>query len=125
MADTDKAVNTLPPVTVTVVGTGDGLVQGTVATTPPDQPNIRIKVVPPLMALVARFANLFLTTLVGLVMAGMTPAGGKLLYTNDFAHLLLTCANLSLPIAALGFMKDLVTIFSRLEQKFPLATGSA
>jgi len=100
------------------------LTTGTVATTPDHHPNIVVNVVSPLVAIVVRFLNLFLTTLVGLVVAGMTPAGGKLLYTSDFVHLVALCASLALPGAAIGFGKDLITVFSRLEQKYPLLTGS-
>ncbi len=124
MADEKVVTIPTPPVVVTVIGTGDGLVDHTKATTPPDQPNLIVRIVPPAIALAARFGNLFLTTFVGLLVAGMTPAGGKLLYTSDFAHLALTCANLSVPIAVLGFAKDLVTVFGKLEGKYPLSTGS-
>jgi hypothetical protein len=76
------------------------------------------------VAIVIRFINTFLVQFVGLVVAGMTPAGGKLLYTGDFVHLVIVCASLSLPGAALGFFKDLVTVFGKLEGKYPLLTGS-
>lgn len=122
-ADDKTVTEIMPPVSVTVVGTGDGLVKGTKATTPHDQPNIVVNVVTPLVAIAVRFGYLFLTTLVGLLVAGMTPAGGKLLYTSDFYHLLLTCANLSLPVAGLGFLKDLVTVLGKLEGKYPLLSG--
>ncbi len=124
-------VPAIPPVEVTVIGTPSTsgvppapLTTGTIATTPDHQPNIVVNVVSPLVAILVRFLNLYLTTLVGLVAAGMTPAGGKLLYTSDFVHLVLLCASLALPGAAVGFFKDLVTVFSRLEQAYPLLTGS-
>ena len=124
MTDDVKTVTEImPPVSVTVVGTGDGLVQGAKATTPHDQPNIVVNVVQPIVAIAVRFAYLFGTTLVGLLVAGMTPAGGKLLYTGDFVQLLVTCANLSLPVAGLGFCKDLVTVLGKLEGKYPLLSG--
>lgn len=123
-------VETAPiePVTVTVIGgTGDGgapLTTGTVGTTPDHQPNFVALVVTPLAAILIRFVNQFLTTLVGLVAAGMTPAGGKLLYTSDFVHLVMTCATLSIAGAGLGLLKDCLTIFSKLEKDHPLLTGS-
>jgi hypothetical protein len=126
----DKMTTSAPvePVHTTVIGVGNAsqefLPSGTIATTPgAAQPNLIINVITPLVAILVRFGNLFGTTLVGLLVAAMTPAGGKLLYTHDFWSMLLTCANLSLPVAALGFIKDLVTIFGRLENKFPLLTG--
>ena len=123
MSDEKTVTEVMPPVSVTVIGTGDGLVKGAKATTPPDQPNIVVNVVKPVVAISVRFGYLFLTTLVGLLVAGMTPAGGKLLYTTDFAHMLATCANLSLPVAGLGFLKDVITILGKLEGKYPLLTG--
>lgn len=115
------------PVAVTIIGTGDGgtpLTTGTVATTPDHQPNLIAVVVTPLRAIVVRFANQFFTTLVGLVGAGMTPAGGRLLHATDFYHLVMICASLSVAGAGFGLIKDLVTIFGRLENKYPLLTGS-
>ena len=128
MAD-DKTTESRPvePINVTVIGTGDGsklppLLEA--KTSGAHQPDFIVSVVPPIAAISIRFVNLFLTTFVGLVVASMTPAGGKLLYTSDFYHLAVTCASLAVPGAALGFFKDLVTVFGKLEQKFPLATGS-
>lgn len=123
------ATEPIPPVQVAIIGTGTGdggapLRTGTVAVTPDHQPNLVTTIVPPLVAILVRFVNLFLTTLVGLVMASMTPAGGKVLYTSDFVHLVMLCASLALPAAAVGFFKDLITVFGRLEGKYPLATGS-
>jgi hypothetical protein len=118
----------VPPVQTTVVGIGTASPQflptGTVATTPgAAQPNIIINVVGPLIALTSRFLNLFGVTFLGLITAAYSPAGGKLLYTGDFFHMVVTCANLSLPVATLGLVKNLVTIFAQLEQKYPLLTG--
>lgn len=123
--DPAKTISTAtPPVTLAVIGLGDGLVNCTTAKTPPDQPNIVIQVVTPAVAILVRAGNVFGVSLIGLLTAAMTPAGSKLLYTSDFYHLLLTCANLSIPIAALGLIKDATTVFSGLEKKFPLASGS-
>lgn len=119
-----------PVVPVTIIGTGDGtlpvsgmssLTDGTPAVTPDHQPNLVIKVVTPAMAILVRFLNGYLTVMVGLVAAGMT---SNLIPAVDFYHLLLACAKLSLAGPALGALKDCVTIFGRLEQKFPLMTGS-
>ena len=118
---------TVEPIQVAVVGTGDGskLPSGTEAVTQgAHDPNIIVNVVQPFVAIVVRFANLYGTVLIGLVTAGMTPVGGKLLYTSDFYHLVLTCGSLAFPAAALGLLKDLVTVFGKLEGKYPLITGS-
>lgn len=129
MLPTDKTTEsrTVEPVQVAVIGTGDGrrLASGTEAITDgAHEPNIVVTVVQPIAAITIRFVNVFLVQLVGLLIAGMTPAGAKLLYTTDFFHLLLTCASLAVPGAALGFFKDLVTVFGKLEQKYPLLTGN-
>ncbi len=123
MTEEKTVTEVMAPVSVTVIGTGDGLISGAKAMTPPDQPNLVINVVRPIVAIAVRAAYLFGTTLVGLLVAGMTPEGGRLLYTSDFGHLLLTCVNLSVPVAALGFLKDLTTVFGKLEGKYPLLTG--
>lgn len=116
------------PIQTTVVGVGPAspqfLPSGTVAETPGvNQPDVVVNVVRPIIAIASRFGNLFGVTFIGLLTAAMTPSGGKLLFTGDWAHMLLTCANLSLPVAGLGFFKDLLTIFARLENKYPLLTG--
>lgn len=117
----------IAPIQIAMIGTGDGskLPEKIEADTPdPHQPNVIVTVIQPIVAILIRFANIFGTQFVGLVVAGMTPAGGKLLYTSDFFHLVLVCASLSLPGAAVGFFKDLLTVFGRLEGKYPLLTGS-
>lgn len=115
---------TIPvPHTVTMIGgTGDGgAVSKTVVATPPGHPDLLVTVVSPLMALVIRFVNSYLTILVGLVAAGMT---SDVIPYADFIDLLTRCAGLSIAGAGLGFLKDVVTIFGRLEGKFPLLTGN-
>lgn len=128
MPDAPVKVEPIPPLPVTIIGTGDGGVpptpSGTVIITPDHQANLVLNVVTPIAAILVRFVNTFLTALVGLVTAGITPVGSHLLYTSDFFHLLLTCASLALPGAGLGLIKDCVTIFGKLEGKYPLATGS-
>lgn len=121
-----EAVTEVQPVQVAVIGgtgTGDGgtLQSGTV-TTPGAQPNIVVTIISPLMAILVRFVNNYLTTLVGLVGAGMTPLGNDIL-PREFGALVGICAQLSFAGAAFGSLKDIVTIFGRLEGKYPLLTG--
>jgi len=111
----------MPPVAVTVIGTGDGLVGGTKATTPPDQPNLVVNVVQPVVALLVRFVNVYIGNLVGLLAAGMT---SNAIPASDFGHLVLKCASLAVASAVVLSLKDIVTVFGKLEQKFPLLTGS-
>jgi len=119
-----------PPVSVSIIGgTGDGgpvapITDNTLAITPAHQPNLLIQVVSPAVAIAVRFVNLYLTVLVGLLAAAMTPEGGALLYTSDFTALVVRCASLALPGAAVGLIKDTITVFGRLEGKYPLGTGA-
>ena len=117
----------LAPIAVTVVGTGSGKALdmpgvGLVATTPAEhQPNVLVNVISPVVALSIRFANMYLTILVGLVAAGMT--SDAIPYT-DFASLVWKCAGLSVAGAGLDLGKNLITIFGRLESRYPLLTGN-
>lgn len=115
----------IPPVEVAVIGSpSDGgmpFQTGTVLATPDHQPNVIVTVVTPIVAILIRFLNTYLSSLVGLITAGMAT---NLIPATDFYHLVLKCATLSLAGAGLGLLKDLVTVFGKLEQKYPLATGS-
>lgn len=115
----------VPPVVATVIGTGDGsrLPSGTVAETPGSaQPNVVVKVIPPLLALFIRFANAYLTTLVGLITAGLV--GKDVIQAQDFWHLLIVCAKLSLAGPCVDAFKNIITMLGRLEGKYPLLTGN-
>lgn len=115
------------PVTI-IAGTGDGgvpLSPGTIGVTADHHPNIVIaNVVAPATAILIRFVNLYLTTVLGLMGAALTPAGSHILPAHDFVQLVWTCASLALGTAGLGLGKDCVTILGKLEQKHPLLTGS-
>lgn len=123
MTDEFKSTMTpIEPVAVTVIGTGDGgLKTGTTAITPGKQPNLLVTAISPAVAILIRFVNAYLTILVGLVAAGMT---SDVIPAEDFAHLVLACAKLSIAGAGLGLLKDCLTIFGNLEKKFPLLSGS-
>ncbi len=119
----------LQPVKVTVIGTGPvtggpaPMQTGTVATTAAEhQPNLLVTVISPVAALGIRFGYAYMTTLVGLVGAGL--ASTEAIPHTDFINLVLKCAGLSLAGPAVSLGKDMITIFSRLEQKFPLLTGN-
>lgn len=102
------------PIVATMVGTGDG---SRTIQTPAGQPDIIVNVIGPALGLSVRFANIYVTTIVGLLGAGMTT---DVIPATDFKDLLWKCATLSVSAASLDFLKNLVTIFGRLEQKFPL-----
>ena len=104
------------PIVTTLVstsGTGNG---GTIET-PPGHPDITVTFIGPALGLTVRFANIYVTTIVGLLGAGMTT---DVIPAADFRELLVKCATLAVSAAALDFLKNLVTIFGRLEQKYPL-----
>lgn len=132
---TDDPMNPAPVVPVAMIGgpgTGDGrmpegmkpLTTGTLAETPAGKPDLLVRIVSPIAAIAVRFVNAYLTTLVGLVTAAMTPLGQNILPASDFGELVMKCASLSVAGAAVGFAKDVLTIFAKLERKYPLLTGS-
>lgn len=109
---------------VTIIGTGDGfspLTSGTVASTPDHLPNLVLNVVTPVVAIAVRAINTYLTLLVGVLTAGMT---SNLLPYHEFYPLLIFSAKLAVSGAIVGTLKDVVTVFGKLEGKFPLLTGS-
>jgi hypothetical protein len=112
------------PVNVTVIGTGDGgtpLRTGTTGVTPDHQPNLAVNVISPVVAIGVRFINTFLTTLLGILTGALAT---NVITASDFAHLIYKCAGLAVAGSVIGLIKDTVTIFSRLEQRFPLGSGS-
>jgi hypothetical protein len=115
----------ITPVTVTMVGTGAGngnpIPSGTTLVTPDHQPNVIVKVVQPIVAISIRFANTFLTVLLGVLMGAM---GTDVIQADDFLHLVYKCAGLSVAGAGMGLIKDLITVFGNLEKSNPLLTGS-
>lgn len=131
-----SSTSMVPRIPITLIGPGtvqEGERRGSnpmdvgqtiLAVTPDHHPNLVVTFITPAMAIGVRFVNTFLVQFVGLLVAAMTPAGGHVLYTHDFLHAVVLCANLALPGAGLGLAKDLVTVFGRLEGKYPLMTGS-
>lgn len=116
----------IQPLPVTMIGvrtenSGAPITSGQVIVTPAGQPNFVVRVITPLVAISVRFGNAYLTALLGLVTVGLTTDA---LPAQDFVHLVLRCASLSLAGPCVSLAKDLVTILSGLEKKYPLATGS-
>lgn len=111
------------PVTISIVGTGTGdgggvapTPSGTVATVEGTQPNLIINVITPVMAILVRFAKTFLVTFVGMLGAD----GINLVDVGGLGPMVLV--SLSASVVDLG--KNLITVFGRLEGKFPISTGS-
>lgn len=126
---TKTVTNEIPPVTVAMIGTGTGdgggvtsIPNGTILETPDGHPNIQANVVTPVVAILVRFVNVYLTTLVGLLTAG--GLGNEVFGNIDFHSLLVKSAIGALSVAGIAAIKNVVTVFGRLEGKFPLATGS-
>lgn len=122
---------TIPPVEVTVIGGMKDVVPttGTVAhTTNPGAPNLIVTVITPFVAIVVRFAFMFAKSLLGFLTLSMIPAGSNsvmiAIHGMDFYHLILTGAGLSLAPTAYDLVQSLVTILGKLEQKYPVASGS-
>ena len=112
---------------VTAIGTGDGMpMNGTsvVAETPHGTPNVVVEFVRPIVALSVRFGFTFGTILVSMLSVAMTPYGQKLLPITDFTELVKSCAIFALSGASFELIKNIVTIFGKLEAKYPLWTGS-
>jgi hypothetical protein len=127
---TDEKMTESRPVAqiaTTVIDVGDvkHLSSGTIAETPGhSQPNLAVNVIGPTVAIIVRFVSIYLTIFLGLITAALTPHGQNAIPWQDFSHLLVTCATLSLSGSLLDLIKNLVTIFGRLEGKYPLLTGS-
>ncbi len=125
MTDEQKMA-AIPPVVVTMIGdgTGDGgspIITGTVGRTPDHQANLIVQVISPIVAILIRFANAYITTLVGLVTVGLTTDA---LPAADFKALVWRCAGLAIAGPCVSLAKDVITILGGLEKKFPLLTGN-
>ncbi len=133
MDDLDKmsAPAIIEPVKVTVIagtGTGDGspLTAGLVVT-PDHQPNIIFAVISPLVAIAIRFVNSYLTALLGFLLVALTPEGSavvKMLGASDFIQVVKLCGGFALAPSCMDLLKNLITVFGKLEGKYPLLTGS-
>ena len=119
--------NTTPPVAISIIGTGDGGVHPTpdktIAVTPDHQPNLLVQVVTPIVAITVRAINLFLVAFsAALTVAGI--GGDKILPVADMEHAITLGLWMGLSAAGVGTVKNLITVFGRLEGKYPLGTGS-
>jgi hypothetical protein len=120
----------MDPVTISIVGTGTGdgggvapTPNGTLVQSPAGQPDLIVNVVKPSVAILIRFVHLFLTTFVGVLTAAGI-GGSDLLGTGDFTGVVRNGAWLGLSVSGMGLLKDVITVFGRLEGKYPLVTGS-
>ncbi len=105
------------PNVVTMIGTGDGGITPQLVKTPAGQPDLRIQIISPVVGITSRFVVTFLGSVVGLIGAG---SASTIIPAHDFMDLFWKCCQLSLGAAIVGLCKDLVTIFTKLSNKFPL-----
>lgn len=111
-----------------IAGTGDGrlpaAMSGTVLPTPGTQnANAVLIVVPAIVALLVRAGNTFFTVFVSTITAAGASShmgGPAILAGVDMK----TAAYVALSAVVLDFAKNCITIFGRLEGKYPLITGS-
>ncbi len=121
MGDDKTVTEVMKPVTVNIVGAGDGgITRSTTATTPADQPDLHIRAIPQVEALASRFAHAYFTMLSSLVLAGMTT---NVIPASDFLHLVYKCAGLSLAAAGIDLLKGFATITSQWAKEHPLLSG--
>ncbi len=116
----DKLVTTaMAPVQIMAIGTGTGTggPKEQLVETPEGQPDVLVRYITPLVAILVSAAYTFLTVLVPTVSAGMTT---NLIPATDFMDLLGKCASLSVAGAGLDILKNLITLFTTLKQKFPI-----
>lgn len=96
---------------------------GTVLSTADHHPNVLIKTLSVLQTLAIRFGFMFFTSLAGSVTGGAV-SGQTVIVWHDFSELLYKAAILAAITGAIDLIKNLATIFSRLEQSHPLMTGN-
>lgn len=121
MADPNEPATEPKPITVTVPGTVmSGTGPGTIITKAGDA-NIVVKVVQPIVIILVRATRVFLQTLLGLVTAGL--AAPKALPAQDFMHLLVLCASLSLAPAVVCIVQNMIELLTKLDQAYPTLAG--
>ncbi len=133
-APVDPVVPTqIPPVEVTVIGTGTGnggtpIPSGTVLQTPDHQPNVLYNVISPARAIAVRVAFMFAKSVFGFMTLAMIPPGSnqvlQALHALDTWHIVVMSAGLAIAPTAIDLAQSLVTVLGKLEQKYPLMTGS-
>lgn len=133
MANGDKTTEsrTVEPVVVTVIATGDAskLPAKIEATTEGAHfPDFIVRSFPPVRALAVRFGYMYFFTLNGFLAPKFLPASDdtiiNAIQSTDFLHLLRTGCLIALVPAVGSLVKDIGVVFTRLQQKYPLLTGS-
>lgn len=120
----DKMTESRPvdTVKVSVIGTGDAskLESGMVAVTPgANQPNLVMQVFSPVVAVAIRFGYDWVKAFLGTAVVGKMAEGGV-----PNLNVLQAAILSATVIALIGLLYNLATVFSGLEKKYPLLTGS-
>lgn len=108
-------------VTVLAIGTGTGTGSPTPAQlveTPAGHKDVIIKFITPLVAITVGFVVTFLTVLLAVIAAAS--ASPDMIPFADFLQLVTKASKVALTGATLNLLKDLLTLFTSLRQKFPL-----
>lgn len=111
-------------------GTGDGntaQLHGKIIQTPGSAKNIVPIIVTPIIAILVRFGHAYLSAVVALM--GGIPLADKIgdvpiVPFHDFTDLFVKSLTLAAAGPSLELLRDVVTIFSRLKEKYPLLTGN-
>jgi hypothetical protein len=110
------------PVAV-VVKREDAISASTTADTPHGIPNVYIKALSPLLILVVRTFRAFLQSLAGMLTASgfvaATGVGAQTLIVHDFWSALYACTLISLCVAMVAFIQNLLELVSKLDQSLP------
>ncbi len=109
-------------VNLAVIGsTGDGGLKSGTAITAPGQPNVVYQVIGPVFAILIRFIKTYLTIFLAIIGAGFTT---DVLPWHAFSDLVAVSWKLALSGALLNLGKDVLTVFTDLEKRFPLLLGN-
>ena len=108
------------PETITTVVTkrADSLDQSVTARTPWDQPDVRVIALPWWQILLIRAARAYLTTLTGLLSAGVSGADRGIL-PNDFGSLLWAASGMALAPAVMSILINGGELLAKLDEKIP------
>jgi len=92
---------------------------GQTLATPPGVPDVLVKVVTPLVAILVRAAKAYLQTLVGLLSAAGLGMASSTLPAGDFIHTLKVCAGLSVASGVMSLLTNVTLLLTVLGDKFP------
>jgi len=114
---------------VAVGGSGTGMIAGQQieGVTPSGSPNVAVQVIGPIVAILVRNIHLFLIAFAAAATtAGLSHVEGApvVIPWTDASDLLWKCSYTAGVGTAWGILKDVTTLFGRLEQKFPFLTGN-